>query len=318
MTLIRMNIKTCLVLTGILLTLLAGGSVYASHVKVAQVIPLPGKKTVPTIMRLDPNGNIWIYDMRTNTIQQISNKGLVKKTIRPGEGKKALFKTVNEFRFMKNGHIILLDSDLDRVAVISTDGQLKSEFHVSNPAGLALSHDDILAIGKPKDKLITIFSIDGTELYNMVAPKGSEIKAIHGLDFALDGTLWALDGNSGNVHRFSAQRKWLGKTKGMKGGQSLDVDDYGFAYVLQKKGQWSEINLAGTVTQTFGTKGKEPGKMRKPTALALMDNSHLWVVDTGNRRLQSFELSMEDKILKLDPQPSARIQIRKSNTFPVK
>lgn len=294
-----------------------------AQVKVDRVIPMAGTNIEPSHIRIDPEGKMWIYNSKIGAIQRLNEMGIPDISIFGGKGKNLIFKKVNDFQFTKDGLIAVVDTATNRMVILKSispetpwqEVQIDVQFPVPSAAGLALSHDDIIAVGSLKEKAIKIFSLDGVALYSLAPPKEQPIKSINGLSYAHDGTIWVLDGKSGVVHRFGSNRKWLGLTSGLKGGVSIDVDEYGFGYVLSDEGKWHEINQAGKISQTFGTKGKQPGKMKNPTTLALQNNNSLWVADTGNKRLQLFELASVDKHIKLDTQPSARIQIRNGKTF---
>src|SRR5205823_4148912 len=128
--------------------------------------------------------------------------------------------------------------------------------------------------------------------------------------FAPNGTLWALEEDSGQLHRFSADRKWLGATPGVEGARGVAVDDFGSAYVSLSQGRWREVAPDGVVSGTCGTKGKTPGEMLNPVALAAPGASHVMVAETGNARLQDFHVFNKDKKNKLFYGPAAHAQVR--------
>jgi hypothetical protein len=128
--------------------------------------------------------------------------------------------------------------------------------------------------------------------------------------FSPDGTIWALESDKGQLHRFSSDRKWVGVTEALEGAQRVCVDEFGYAYVTLGKGRWKEIAPDGSVQGTFGTKGKNPGEMLNPVGIANPDALHVLVAESGNKRLQIFSLTNQSKVTPLHNEPSAFIQVR--------
>jgi len=295
-----------------------------AQVQLDKVISLTDKKVVPQILRLDNDKNAWILDGTNNSLEKISSSGTVEAVIGP---KNNLFKKPVDFLFTKEGKILLLDRQ-DWKAILLKDVtdpedkekpwskvEAESQFPVPNPSSLALSQDDIIAVGSAEDKTVKVFSIDGTPLFNLYPPEDKSLKDCSRIAYSNDGVLWVLDGKRGLLHRFSPKRKWIGATEGVDGGKGLAVDEFGTAYVILKEGRWKEINNQGSIKSTFGTKGKDPGKMKAPADVALLDAETLLVADNGNRRFQFFKLANEEKIAPLLKSPACRIQIRRYSEF---
>jgi hypothetical protein len=312
---------------GLILVLVAGSLPVWGQVQVEKVLPLMSKKIKPSTLKLDAQKNLWIINLSNKNIQRLTDQGTLDVSIHPGTGKTTLYKDPSDFTFSDDGKIIVSDMGLGRVVVLiskSTDQDvgkkwknplIEYQFPVPKPSAIAISNDHIIAVGSEKEHAVKVYSIDGVPLHNLIPPKRSELKAITALQFSNDGQLWVLDSASGFLHRFSTSRKWLGKTNGLKGAQGLTVDDYGYAYVSLKKGRWVEINHEGKKIRKFGTKGKEPGKMKNPHGIAMLESDLLWVVDTGNKRLQLFKINNEEKLIPLLRDPSARVQVRRGKTI---
>ncbi len=297
------------------MTFLGTAAAYDS-VQFEKAVPLVDKKMNISVLRLDAQKQLWVLNPDRQTIQRISREGKTTVVLKPGKKKDSLFKTPVDFCFLKNGSMAVADAGLGRITVIGLpDLKLTTQFPVKDPSTLAVSHDDILAVGQ--EGMISLYSIDGVLLHQLFPPEKEAFKTAASLAFGNNGLLWILDGEKGRLHRFSSDRTWLGATAGLDNGQSVAVDEFGYAYVTTGKGRWKEINSQGEVTGTFGAKGKEPGAMLEPSGLALAEESLLWVADAGNKRLQLFGITNGDKKTKLFPQPSTYIQVRRLSSWPV-
>lgn len=292
------------------------------EVKVEKIITLADRTIVPSLLRIDKENQWWTVNAEDNGLLRISDKGIV--SYRFPSGKKGLFRKPTDFDFSSDGSMVLVDGDLGKVFVFSGSPSEKSteakldwskskpttQFAVEEPASVAVSHDDIIAIGYENQSGVDIFSIDGVLLHRLFIPEKYGAKKIGALAFAQNGTLWALETDKGQLHRFGADRKWLGVTESLEDAKGVSVDEFGFAYVTLGKGRWKEIAPDGSLSGTFGTKGKNPGEMLNPVGIANPDPFHVLVSESGNKRLQLYVLTNREKTKVLRQEPAAFIQVR--------
>ncbi len=286
-------------------------------VTAGKLISLVDKKAEPTLMRLDNDGQPWILNKLNGAIQRISPEGKPAQTHLPVKKKDSSFRSVADFVFYKDNSIFIADRDANKIVRIDKTGKVLTSIEAPSPSAIAISLDDAIAVGLPNDGVIRIMSLDGVPLHDLFLPNKEVFKSINALSFTPDGTVWALDGTAGKLHRFSAARKWLGATESLEDAGGLAIDAYGFAYVTLGKGQWKEIDSNGKLTGTFGTKGKEPGKMSDPVGIVITDKSELWISETGNKRLQVFSIKNANKKNPLLNEPAVRIQVRRGASWPI-
>lgn len=284
------------------------------QVQAEKTIPLASRKATPTILRISQDGQYWLLDQSNNTLQLLSEEGTIVKVLKPGKKKESLFKEPVDFVFSNNGDLVVSDPGLGRVAWISS-GKLVSFIKIEKPGAVAVSRDDIVAIGDLAEKAVRVCSADGVLLYFLVPGATDKLKSITAMAFAKDGTLLVLDGEQGQLHRFSPDRTYLGATKDLNNANGLAVDDYGFAYVSLKEGRWKEISPSGDVVGTFGAKGKNPGQLSEPVGLALHSSERLSVLEKGNVRIQIFKIQNSKKDTPLKPQPASRLQVRQGSAI---
>ncbi len=292
-------------------------------VKLEKIVTLVNKKTVPQVLRLDPENQTWIINGANQSIEQMGADGKPALVLMPGKKPSNLFKEPVDFCFASDGTMVVVDPGFDRVAIIAPESRstppavkdwkkskLITQFPAKGATAVAVSHDGIIAIGFEDQPGIDIYSMDGVLLHRLFAPDKSPLKNVIAMAYAKNGTLWVLEEGKGSLHRFTADRKWLGATEGFEGGKSVAVDEYGYAYVSLVPGRWREINPEGTLSGVFGTKGKNPGEMLNPSGIAVPDSQHVWVAETGNVRLQSFKVANKDKKTPLLNEPAAYLQVR--------
>lgn len=292
-------------------------------VKLEKIIPLVDRKASPTVLHLDSKNQLWILNGSLSALQQISVEGKALVNLMPGKKPDSIFKTPVDFGFLSNGSLVVADPGLSRISVIGPeiegDAPAKNEwkknkllysFPSKEPTALAVSHDDVIAVGYDNQSAVEIFSADGVLLHRLFPSDKYPLKKVVAMAYANNGNLWVLEEGMGVLHRFSADRKWLGAIEGMEGARSVALDEFGFAYVSMSAGRWKEITPEGSVTGTFGTKGKNPGEMLNPHGIAVSDASHVWVCESGNIRLQNFRVSNKDKKNKLVFAPAAYLQAR--------
>jgi tetratricopeptide (TPR) repeat protein/sugar lactone lactonase YvrE len=301
-----------------LLTLCSVTGAWAyDSVTAVKLISLVDKKAEPTVLRLDMDGQPWVLNKLNGGIQHISIEGKPVLSFMPVKKKDASFRSVSDFAFYKDGSLFVADPDSNKIFHLDKSGKVQGTIDVPSPSALAVSLDDAIAAGLPNEGLIRLLSIDGVALHDLFLPNKDSFKSITALAFSADGVLWVLDGKAGRLHRFSPQRKWLGSTDGLEEAGGLAVDSYGFAYVTLEKGQWKEIDANGKLTGTFGTKGKEPGKMNSPCGAAIINDSQLWICETKNNRLQLFSIKNQNKKIPLLIDPAVRIQVRRGPVWPI-
>ncbi len=292
-------------------------------VRLTKIIPLVDRKTVPGIVRLDKNKQPWILGEENQTIQQISPEGKASVVLMPGKKANALFKSPIDFGFMSDGSLVVADPGLERVAVIAPEKisdnptpkdwkktKLVYSFPAKGVTAVAVSADDVIAVGYEDQLAIDVFSADGVLLHRLYPSEKYQLKKVVSMAYGANGQLWVLEQSKGVLHRFSADRKWLGALDGFENPHSIAVDEYGFAYVSLSPGRWREVNPDGTLAGVFGTKGKNPGEMLTPKGIATIDSTQILVSETGNGRLQIFRINNKDKKSRLFREPAAHVQVR--------
>lgn len=295
------------------------------QVQVEKIISLTEAKISPAVFRMDPQGNFWVLNEKSKSIQTISTAGVSGVPLKLG------LKNPTDFSFLRDGSMVIADSVIQQVLIIKpasddqenkildwSNPQILGRILVKNPTAVAASLDDCIAVADGKENFIHLYSLDGVHLYDLFPPQKNSFKKIGSMAFARDGVLWALDDEKGVLHRFSPSRKWLGETELKGNPRFLALDDYGYGYVTLSTGKWFEISPDGKISGKFGTKGKKSGQLSGPSGIVAPGTSPIWVAEKGNKRIQSFRVLNKDKRKTLGPQPVVRTQIRKITSWGVK
>lgn len=317
-------LKTQLRFLSALLILSSSTTVWSyDEVKVEKVIALVDKKMEPKTLRLDREGRMWTLNDSNGSLVQMGDDGKAALVIMPGKKPGSLFKEIVDFGFMANGSLVVADAGFERIAIIAPESwssppngkdwkktKMVSHFPAKDVTAVAVSHDNVIAVGYGGQPGIDVFSMDGILLHRLIGTEKDPIKGVVALAYARNGTLYAVEEGKGTLLRFSPERKCLGVTAGFEDARGLAVDDFGFAYVCFSSGRWREVNPSGEVSGVFGTKGKNPGEMLNPTGIAAQGSDIVWVAETGNKRIQSLRVTNKEKKTPLFAEPAAYVQPR--------
>src|SRR5258706_8028935 len=137
------------------------------QVQVDKVIPLVSKKSAPSILRMDKQGALWVLDQNNSLIQEVSGEGKIETTLKSGKKKENLFKSPVDFTFTEEGLLLVADPGLNRLALLSPadydpsktklddfrwdKAVVRSEIHLENLSAVAVSRDDVIAVGNSKE-----------------------------------------------------------------------------------------------------------------------------------------------------------------------
>jgi sugar lactone lactonase YvrE len=214
------------------------------------------------------------------------------------------------------------------VRVYAEDGALVREWgrkgagqgEFNQPGGLAFSPDGALLVADQCNHRIQKFTRDGRfpaswgghgtapGRFGGPDPPGSRFAGPHFLSVDVDGRLYTTEGVSGRIQQLALDGKpllsWGNKSDAPGGFGSLQTPYRGagfgpIAVLAVRHGRiWvSSLNdrvqafaLYGRFLMGLGGTGKEPGRFFRPHGLAFDRAGHLYVVDSGNQRIQKFRI----------------------------
>lgn len=145
---------------------------------------------------------------------------------------------------------------------------------------------------------VLVYDLDSGDTHPLKGDRGvGKIQQPNSLDFDDEGRLYIADSLRQAVLVYGADESFEraighpGECKPV----AVAVGAGDELFVCDRDGHEIEVwdRRDGTVLRRFGGLGKEPGKFLIPTALAVDDDGHLYVTDTGNFRVQKLTAAGE-------------------------
>jgi DNA-binding beta-propeller fold protein YncE len=167
---------------------------------------------------------------------------------------------------------------------------------VSRPRALAV-HRGRVFVANDQDRSVSVFDIPQQRFYKIGAEGPGLLKLPSGLSTDRTGNLFVADSGANAVLVFDAEGKYLRRIGGPKWFSQLTnvtADPQGdriYAVDAGEAGQRVGVfaSLDGRHLFDFGSRGRGPGEFTIPYDLAVGKDGRLYVVDSGNFRVQMFD-----------------------------
>ena len=255
-------------------------------------------------MTIDSSGNLWITDTGNNRVVEINSSGVLVKTIgAPGAGD-GEFSQPSGIGLDASGDVWVVDSGNDRVQEFSSSGTWKKNVgsagsgngEFNDPQGICFnSARTLFWVTDSKNYRVQKFSSSGTYVsqFGAMGSGPAKFSAPSGITLS-NGVLAIADSGNNWVQEYGADGYILefgsgviGASSGLAltgGGQNLWIADTAnnrlFSFTTDSEG------VEGTWVQTVGSFGTGQVQFNAPHGLAVDRSNNLWVVDSGNNRLQ--------------------------------
>ncbi len=149
-----------------------------------------------------------------------------------------------------------------------------------------------------KDELILKFGSKGTEKNEFNEPRGIALDS--------EGNVWVADTGNNRIEEFSASGTYINKfgtSATLKLPQDLVVNSEGDVFVADTGNsrikEWAPEKIEETTyyntVETFGTKGSGEEQFNEPQGLTFGAEGNLYVVDTGNNRIDEYATKSKEK-----------------------
>ena len=237
---------------------------------------------------------IFVSDNNTDTVSVFDEFGAYKRNF---------WAQSNEPRDLAiddNGSVYLADIH-DKINVFDKNGTLLRTITgiTGEPWGLSI-HGDHLAVGNNLEIVSTvrIYSLDGSLLhvFGSYGTGPGQFKRPKGVAYDENGNLWVTDYGNHRIQVFDGNGTYLREFGGwaenpyMRDIQAAAYDDDFFYFTdnLNQRVVKLEANL-GTYDRTIAEKGTGEGQVIDPKGINLDRQGRIYVVDSGNDRVQVFE-----------------------------
>lgn len=169
--------------------------------------------------------------------------------------------------------------------------------------GLAQPHDAALS---PDGKLVFLTDMRNSRIQVLEAmtlkPAGSfgagELSYPHDAEFDTSGRLLVADTGNDRVAVYQitgAQGKLVGELKGLDGPEGVAVTPDGRVLVTNTRNATLSVFRDGKLVQTTSGPGTRDGELRNPHDIEAAGDGTVYVVDSGNDRVQAFDAALKHR-----------------------
>ncbi|HET9676088.1 MAG TPA: NHL repeat-containing protein, partial [Solirubrobacterales bacterium] len=261
----------------------------------------------PADVAVDSSSNVWVSDQNNNRIERQNSKGEFASFGALGSGN-GQFKGPTGIEADSAGNVWVADTGNNRVEELNAKGEFLRAFggfgsangKLSAPQGIAIDSAGNVWVADTGNNRVEEFSSTGTFL-GTFGSKGSEVGQLSeptALDVGPGGNVWVADTGNNRIEEFSESGEFIAAygTLGSGNGQfnhpdAIDVDTWGNVWVGdQANGRVEQFSERGEYLGKFGTSGTGAGQFSfsAPIGLASSYSGKLWVVDSGNNRVENW------------------------------
>ncbi len=271
-----------------------------------------GEFKSPTGIALDPEGNIYIADTDTHSIQKFDKKGtfLARWGDEPGEAE-GQFYYPRGLACNSQGDLFVVDANNHRIQKFDKDGNFltvwgkfgfawkgASQGVFDNPWGIAVDKDDNVYIADTLNNRIQKYTPDGEPILMWGKEGAFDGAFFYCRDVAIDfaGNVYVTDEINNRVQKFDSRGNFLAKwgKEGNGPGQfngpwGITVDALGNVYVADTNNhRIQKFSGNGTFLCQWGNRGNTIGQFNFPYGVAVDREGFVYVVDSGNARVVQF------------------------------
>lgn len=154
---------------------------------------------------------------------------------------------------------------------------------------------EFLYVSDTKNKRIQVFDAGGTPIFHF-GKEGDgpgEFMFPYGVSGDKKGRIFVADLFNGNISIFDSKGKFIeyfnDKNKILKAPGGLRIVDEALYVTDIEKAQVFKFDLSGKLLMALGQPGEAEGHFRAPNAVTADGDGNIYVVDTGNQRVQIFD-----------------------------
>ncbi len=231
-----------------------------------------GQLRDPTGVAVDSKGNVWVADTENNRVEEFSPSG-------------------------------------EYLSQVGSEGTGDGQFR--GPAGLAIGPNDNLWVADSENNRVEEFSAEGKYITHFGSSGGGigQFTEPSGVAVAPNGDIWIADSRKYRVEEFSPKGEYITEIGPLYHPEGVAVDSGGDVWVVDtRNNRVEEFSPSGAFVRVFGwgvengeahaeactteclagIAGSKEGQLDEPTGIAVDPYGNLWVVDSGNNRVEEF------------------------------
>ncbi len=204
-------------------------------------------------------------------------------------------------RFANN---IIKPSRSDRLRRFAT-GQTLEQRGLVKPYDVAVKNGRVY-VTDTVQRAVIVFDIPGGRYFEFGAVEPGSLKKPTGIDIADNGDVFVSDVEARRIMIYNAEGQYLrsiGNHEQLKRPSDVTIDSNNkLVYVVDTGGVDSQQHRiavydfdSGNLLRTIGTRGQQTGEFNIPLQASVASSGLLYVVDSGNFRVQAFDHNGEFK-----------------------
>ncbi|MDY6854555.1 MAG: 6-bladed beta-propeller [Thermodesulfobacteriota bacterium] len=238
--------------------------IYAINEKEKNIVIIENKEVSKTLnlpecslasIATDPQGFIWVLDKAKDRMLKLDENGKILFCVGSSGSKAGYFSDPADISISRKGIIFVADSGNNRVQAFNTDGVFlniigeKDKISLmKKPLAIALDSNNNLYVLDRDKKTVSVYSQEGDKLMEFGSKSNLE---------------WYLDNPV-----------------------SITVTENEIFILDSGKNIVKVFTLSGKFLREFGAKGTGKGDFNKPSSIATINDTLIFISDTGNKRIQ--------------------------------
>ncbi|MDD1724066.1 MAG: hypothetical protein LUQ07_02925 [Methanospirillum sp.] len=261
-----------------------------------------GQFKYPTGICVDPNtGYVYVADSGNGRIQYFGENGTYIGKWGGNGTENGLFINPQGIAYNPIGDTIyVVDSGNNRIQYFNSIGKYigkwgksgSSEGEFSNPYGIATGHNLYLFVTDTNNKRVQYFDHTGYFLSEWKGESPSSLTSLRGIAVNITNyNIYVVDSGINQGEYFSSKGKFLDMYPIQKGITEVAIDPNGYVYHAGTDGYIYYYTQEGKYIGKWGGPGKGQGQFNGIGGMVIIPfKKTLYVVDTGNSRIQRFHL----------------------------
>ena len=239
----------------------------------------------------DNSGFIYVADTQNNRIQKFTSEGVFVTQ----------WGTYSPFGIAIKGTYMYL-SDWEKITKYTLGGNLIKRWdagfeNFSRMYGIAVDNSNSVYVSQVYGYQIKKFTTNGVYLISW-GNQGSgngQFDLPHGIGSDSSGFIYVADFSNKRIQKFTKSGDFLLTIDYVSNPQYLTFDEYGYLYITRNQ-VIKIFDSNYSFIRFFGEDGTGDGQFKYPRGIAIDNSGYIYVVDSGNSRIQKFRIIYKNTI----------------------